>query len=58
MSRYSLKDIEKKVGLNREKLIVLGLLVGCDFAAGAQGIGIKTAHNLLKNFHSVNPIDR
>lgn len=42
-----LKDIEK-MGLKREQLIIMGLLVGSDFNPGIKGIGPKRALDLVK----------
>jgi len=43
-----LKEIESKLKLTREQLIIVGLLVGSDFNPGIKGIGPKKALDLVK----------
>lgn len=40
----------KKLGINREKLIVLSLFTGTDYNKGVEGIGPKKALKLVKEF--------
>jgi len=42
-----LDKIKKETGLSREKLIIIGLLVGSDFNPGIKGIGPKKALDLV-----------
>ena len=39
--------IEEKLGLNREKLVSMALLLGSDYTDGAKNIGPETAMKLL-----------
>ena len=48
MECYSMEDITAKVGLNREHLVALGLLIGCDYTEGVKGIGKEYAVNFVK----------
>ena len=43
-----LKEVLKKLEINQDQLIVLGILVGTDFNNGVKGIGPKTALKLVK----------
>ncbi len=44
----TLEDALKKLGINQEQLIEIGLMVGTDFNAGVKGIGPKKALKLVK----------
>ena len=35
------------LGIDREQMITLSLLFGCDYCNGVQGIGVKSALKLL-----------
>jgi len=55
----SLELIElKKIGLNREQLILIGLLVGTDYNPGIKGIGPKKALELVKKTTSLKEIEK
>lgn len=47
---YFMKDIETELGLNREKLIRMALLLGSDYTEGVSGIGIVNAIEVLNSF--------
>ncbi|KZV55876.1 hypothetical protein F511_15726 [Dorcoceras hygrometricum] len=47
---YLLKDIENELGLNREKLINMALLLGSDYTEGVSGIGIVNAMEVVNAF--------
>jgi hypothetical protein len=40
---YSMKDVEKNLGLSREKLVRMALLLGSDYTDGVKGVGIVNA---------------
>jgi flap endonuclease GEN len=41
-------DVERKLGLSRESLVGLGLLLGCDFVPhGVPGVGRETVLKIL-----------
>lgn len=47
---YFMKDIENELGLNREKLIHMALLLGSDYTEGVSGIGIVNAIEVVNAF--------
>ncbi|GAM28021.1 hypothetical protein SAMD00019534_111970 [Acytostelium subglobosum LB1] len=51
--RYILSDIVVKVGLNREDMINLALLLGCDYTVGIKGIGIVNAMEIISEFNDL-----
>lgn len=55
---YKMSDIESRLHLNREKLIALALLAGCDYYKGVPGVGVEKAQKLFAHLGDVNMIDR
>ncbi|GMH07966.1 hypothetical protein Nepgr_009806 [Nepenthes gracilis] len=51
---YLMKDVENELGLNREKLIHMALLLGSDYTEGVSGIGIVNAIEVINAFPEVN----
>ncbi|CAG8494855.1 9314_t:CDS:10 [Paraglomus occultum] len=47
---YLASDIERELHLDREKLIIMALLLGSDYAEGLQGVGVVTAMEILNEF--------
>lgn len=47
---YLMKDIEEELGLNREKLVRMALLLGSDYTEGISGIGIVNAIEVVNAF--------
>ncbi|KAL2320099.1 hypothetical protein Fmac_029068 [Flemingia macrophylla] len=47
---YFMEDIEKELGLTREKLIRMALLLGSDYTEGVSGIGIVNAIEVVNAF--------
>ncbi|XP_010555901.1 PREDICTED: DNA repair protein UVH3 isoform X2 [Tarenaya hassleriana] len=47
---YFMKDVEKELGMTREKLIRMALLLGSDYTEGVSGIGIVNAIEVLNAF--------
>ncbi|CAH9090713.1 unnamed protein product [Cuscuta europaea] len=47
---YLMKDIENEIGLDREKLIHMAMLLGSDYTEGVSGIGIVNAIEVLNAF--------
>lgn len=47
--RILLSEVLPGLGISREQLIAIGILVGTDFNTGAKGIGAKTALKLVQN---------
>lgn len=47
----------KILGINREKLIAIGIMLGTDYNPdGIEGIGIKTALKIVKSYNSIDEI--
>ncbi|XP_027349553.1 DNA repair protein UVH3 [Abrus precatorius] len=47
---YFMEDIEKELGLTKEKLIRMALLLGSDYTEGVSGIGIVNAIEVVNAF--------
>lgn len=54
--RIMLPDVLKGLGLSRDDLIRVALLVGTDFNAGIRGVGAKTALKIVQNGEFVRTI--
>ena len=52
----SLKKFLKNLGITREQLIEMGVLIGTDFFPGIKGIGQKIALDLIKKYESIENI--
>ncbi len=48
-----LKKIEEKIGITREQLIDIAILIGTDYNEGVYGIGPKKALKLIKEFGKI-----
>ena len=48
-----MQTVEDRLGLNRNKLILLGLLLGCDYCEGVRGIGVVNAMEIISAFDSI-----
>jgi flap endonuclease-1 len=48
IERVELEETLKNLGVTREQLILIGILVGTDFNEGVRGIGPKTALKIVK----------
>ncbi|CAH1786086.1 unnamed protein product, partial [Owenia fusiformis] len=56
---YSLVDIENTLDLSREKLVALGIFLGCDYLPkGVPGVGKEQAMKLLQSFKDGSVFDR
>ena len=51
---YKSSRIEKQLGLNRERLIQLAMLLGSDYTIGIDGIGIVNAMEVVAGFSDVD----
>ncbi len=49
LEMLNLADVLKNLGISREQLIDIGILVGTDFNDGVKGIGPKTALKIVKS---------
>jgi len=54
--RIILSDVLDGLGVNREELIEIGILIGTDFNEGIRGVGAKTALKLVKKGEFVKTI--
>ncbi len=52
----SLSKFLNNLGITREQLIEMGILIGTDFFPGVKGIGQKTALELIKKYESIENI--
>jgi flap endonuclease-1 len=52
----SLSKFLKNLGINREQLVEMGILIGTDFFPGIKGIGQKTGMELIKKYESIENI--
>nr|XP_037288930.1 flap endonuclease GEN homolog 1-like [Rhipicephalus microplus] len=55
---YKISDIESKLGLDREKLVALAVLSGCDYFSGVRSVGKETALKLLNKFGHAGSLER
>jgi flap endonuclease-1 len=51
-----LKSVLNTLGLNREQLITLGMLIGTDYNPGIKGVGPKTALTLVKEHRTLQKV--
>jgi flap endonuclease-1 len=49
-------DLLRKLGITREQLIDMGILIGTDFNDGIKGVGPKKAYQLVKKYGSLRNI--
>ncbi|GJQ09939.1 hypothetical protein GpartN1_g1730.t1 [Galdieria partita] len=52
VEQYEMDDIERYLGLDREKLILLCLLLGSDYTQGIHGVGVVNATEIIRAFPS------
>ena len=52
----SLSKFLNSLGINREQLVDMGILIGTDFFPGIRGIGQKTALDLVKKHNTIEDI--
>ncbi len=52
----SLSKFLNNLGINREQLVDMGILIGTDFFPGIRGIGQKTALDLVKKYNTIENI--
>lgn len=54
--RTALKDLLTHFGINREQLILLGILMGTDFNTGIEKVGPKTALKIVKEYKTLEKV--
>eukprot|EP00736_Rhodelphis_marinus_P012071 Rmarinus@m.1540 len=47
---YKMRDLERELGVDREKLIHLAMLLGSDYTEGVRGVGIVNATEIVRAF--------
>jgi DNA excision repair protein ERCC-5 len=50
IEKYSMRALESGMTFTREKMIVLAMLLGCDYTVGIKGIGLVNGVELLGQF--------
>lgn len=50
VEEYRMEDIERELGLSRDSLIYLGLLLGSDYTPGIAGVGVVNAVEIVSSF--------
>ncbi|KAJ4773706.1 Flap endonuclease 1 [Rhynchospora pubera] len=55
---YEMVDIERKLGLGRNSLISLALLLGSDYSNGVHGFGMETACRFVKSVGDDSVLDQ
>ncbi len=56
MEAYDLQEVLKYLGLTREQLVDLGILIGTDFNPGIKGVGQKTALKYMQEYGSIEKL--
>ncbi len=51
-----LKEVLKNLGITREQLVVVGVLIGTDYAEGVEKVGPKTALKLVKEHKTLKKV--
>ncbi|CAH1413848.1 unnamed protein product [Lactuca virosa] len=55
---YEMDDIERKLGLGRNSLIALAVLLGCDYGPGVPRLGSEMACKIVKSFDESEVLQR
>ncbi|XP_054274943.1 flap endonuclease GEN [Macrosteles quadrilineatus] len=55
---YTMKNIEEKLSLGRQKLLALSLICGCDYESGVHGVGKQSALKFLGTLQDDQVLDR
>lgn len=58
LEMYTLKKVLNNLGVSREELVDMGLLIGTDFDKGLKGVGAKTALKLAKKNELENALEK
>lgn len=52
-------DVEERLGLSRDKLVAMALLLGCDYLPkGVPGVGVERVIKLMNALPSYNVLER
>ena len=56
---FRMDDLEQELGLNREKLVAMAILLGCDYMPqGVPGVGRELAGKLMQALDGVEVLKR
>ena len=55
---YSANLLEAKVGLDRERLIMLALFLGCDYCEGVKGVGLVNGMEIISSYEDFESLIR
>ncbi|XP_062573963.1 flap endonuclease GEN homolog 1-like [Saccostrea cucullata] len=56
---YSMTEVEDRLGLTREKLVAMALLLGCDYLPkGVPGVGVERVVKLMNSLPASNVLER
>ena len=53
-----MKEVEKDLGLNRDKLISMALFLGSDYTIGIRGVGIVNSMEIVSAFETEEALNR
>eukprot|EP00898_Chlorokybus_atmophyticus_P006635 jgi/Chlat1/6973/Chrsp52S06650 len=53
VEHYQMSDVERELGMDRDKLIFLALLLGSDYTEGVSGVGIVNAMETISAFPGI-----
>ena len=53
----NLEETLRKLGINREKMIMVGMLIGTDFNEGIKGVGPKTAMKIVNELKTLKDLE-
>jgi DNA excision repair protein ERCC-5 len=58
VEEFHMADVERELGMDRETLVRLALLLGSDYTEGCQGVGIVNAVEVLHAFRGMDDLRR
>lgn len=58
VEEYRTDELESELGLGRERLVNLALLLGSDYTAGVAGVGVVNAVEIVRAFEGIQGLER
>lgn len=58
VEHFTLKEVKKHLGLDREKLIMLALFLGCDYCDGIKGVGLVNGMEIVNTYEDFESLIR
>lgn len=58
VSQYTAKGVKENLGLDREKLIMLALFLGCDYCDGIKGVGLVNGMEIVNTYEDFESLVR